>query len=179
MPSQERNLVLHPDFRDMLRALSDENAEFLLIGGYAVGVHGLTRATGDIDLWVRPTPENAKRVWKALLRFKAPLSDCEEEDFNDETTVFQMGLVPYRIDIMTSIEGVDFESAWRNRVYATDEGVRVACIGLKDLITNKQAVARPKDLLDIKMFAAEERKARKKRAVSKKRPPTKRKKKKR
>src|SRR5437773_997502 len=100
----------------MLRALSAAGAEFLVVGAYAMAAHGLPRATGDLDVWVRPTPENAERVVDALGAFGAPLFDLSVRDLVRPGTVFQLGLPPRRIDVLTSIHGVTFERAWPARV---------------------------------------------------------------
>ena len=103
---------MNPDFLDMLSALFEEGAEYLLVGAYALAVYGLPRATGDLDIWISTTPENRRRVWRALARFGAPLRELEEADLAAEDLVFQVGVAPQRIDILTSIDGVDFEEAW-------------------------------------------------------------------
>lgn len=139
---------MNQDFRDLLHALSDSGAEFLVVGAYALAVHGIPRATGDIDVWVRPDGPNAARVMTALQRFGAPLHDLTVEDLMAPGMVFQIGLPPRRIDIMTRISGVDFEVAWRRRTKAKFGDVEVAVIGFDDLIANKAATGRPKDVLD-------------------------------
>lgn len=95
------NLSLNPDFRDILSALSDEQADYLVVGANAVAAHGLRRMTKDLDVWVRPTPENAGRVWRALAKFGAPLADLNPQDLEREGVFFQVGLPPNRIDILT------------------------------------------------------------------------------
>jgi hypothetical protein len=139
---------VNPHFRDILSALSAEGAEFLVVGAYALATHGLPRATGDLDVWVRPTSENAERVWRALLRFGAPLSGYKLADFADRDILFRMGLPPSQIDLLTSISGVEFEDSWSRRVPCTVEGIDVFVIGVEDQIQNKRAANRPKDLLD-------------------------------
>jgi hypothetical protein len=146
---------MKPDFRDMLSALSAEGAEFLVVDAFALGVHGYPRATGDIDLWVRPTPENASRVMRALRRFGAPLHDLTESDLATAGVVFQIGLPPTRIDIRTEISGVDFESAWAQRTPHAWGNLHVAVLGREDLIRNKRAAGRPKDLLDVMLLEGE------------------------
>ena len=140
---------VNPTFSDILSALFAENAEFLLVGGYALAAHGLPRATGDIDIWVRPTPENAKRVWAALQRFRAPLSRLTVEDLCAPDVVFQMGLPPERVDILTSITGVDFEKAWPRRKLLNLDSKTLPVIAREDLIQNKRAAGRPQDLADV------------------------------
>ncbi len=140
---------MNPDFADLLRALSARRARFLVVGAFAVTVHAEPRATGDIDLWVEPTPENAARVLAALRDFGAPLRNLSAEDLARRGTVFQMGVAPVRIDILTEIDGVTFESAWRSRVFARFGDVRTPVIGRAALIRNKLATGRPKDVLDV------------------------------
>jgi len=136
------------NFRDILFALSAEGVEFLIVGAYALAVHGLPRATGDLDIWVRPTNENARRVWQALLRFGAPLTSMSINDFESMDIVFRMGLPPNQVDILTSISGVTFNEAWPSRVEQDVEGVRVAVIGRADQLRNKRSTGRPRDKLD-------------------------------
>jgi len=140
---------LNRDYNDILSALCAEGAEFLVVGAYAVGVHGIPRATGDIDIWVRPTSENARRVMRALKRFGAALLDLTEEDLATADTVFQMGVAPSRIDVITGISGVTFDQAWPSRVTVAIEGLTVPVIGRDDLLRNKAASGRPKDLADL------------------------------
>ena len=140
---------LNRDYNDILSALCAEGAEFLVVGAYAVGVHGIPRATGDIDIWVRPTSENARRVMRALKRFGAALLDLTEEDLATSDTVFQMGMAPSRIDVLTGISGVTFDQAWPSRVTVAIEGLTVPVIGRGDLLRNKAASGRPKDLADL------------------------------
>ncbi len=144
--------MLNPDFAEMLRALSAAGAEFLIVGAYAMAAHGVPRATGDLDLWVRPTPENAARVLDALRAFGAPLFDLSLRDLVSRGTVFQLGLPPRRIDILTSIDGVTFERAWQARVSSRLGDVDVPVLGREELIRNKRAAGRPKDLVDLRVL---------------------------
>jgi hypothetical protein len=138
-----------PDFAEMLRELSDAGAEFLVIGAHARAAYGEPRATKDLDIWVRPSPENAQRVWRALVRFGAPLHDVTQDDFASPGIIYQMGIAPFRIDILTVITGVSFEDAWSRRTDAEFAGARYPVIGKKDFMTNKRAVGRPQDLADL------------------------------
>ncbi|MFT7622099.1 MAG: hypothetical protein ACI9WU_001266 [Myxococcota bacterium] len=140
---------MNRDFAEMLSALSDAGADFLVVGAHAVAAHGHPRATGNLDIWVRPTADNAERVMRALAEFGAPLFDLSVEDLATPSVVFQMGLPPCRIDILTTISGVDFEPAWSRRVQHTVSGLILPFIGRADLITNKRASGRPKDLGDL------------------------------
>ena len=141
--------MLNPDFHDMLSALCAESVEFLLVGAYALAAHGLPRATGDMDIWIRRSDDNAQRLWRALQRFRAPLSDLTIDDLKTPNLVFQIGVAPRRIDILTSIDGVEFDEAWPQRKTIEIEGLSFASIGRTHLIQNKRAVGRPQDLADV------------------------------
>ena len=141
---------MNPDFVDLLRALSEAGAEFLVVGAYAVGIHGHPRATKDLDVWVHATSANAGRVLAGLRRFGAPLNDLTVEDLSSPGTGFKMGVPPRRIDVLTRISGVEFAAAWPRRMEAEfAPGVRAFVIGLGDLIANKRAAARPQDMADV------------------------------
>ena len=140
---------MNPDFSEMLSAFSAEGVEYLLVGAYAVAVHGLPRATGDLDLWVGTEGENPKRVRRALERFGAPLDQLTLKDLTQRDVVFQIGAAPRRIDVMTSVDGVDFARAWGRRVDTKLEGLTVHVISRDDLIRNKKAAGRPQDLADV------------------------------
>jgi hypothetical protein len=140
---------LQRDFVEMLSALSDEAAEHLVVGAHALAVHGHPRATGDLDILVRPSSENAPRVLAALRRFGAPLLDLTEEDLAQPETVFQVGVPPTRIDLMTSIDGVSFDEAWESHVEREVDGIRVLFLGREALLRNKRATGRPQDLADV------------------------------
>jgi hypothetical protein len=141
--------MLNPDFRDILSAFNAERVEFLLVGAYALAAHGLPRATGDIDLWIRPSTANAQCVSRALERFGAPRQGISLHDLETPELVVQLGLPPRRIDLMTSIDGVEFETAWRERVVINVEGIEVPTISRENLIANKRASGRPQDLADV------------------------------
>jgi len=147
--SQVMNLEnLEKDYRDMIAALLAEGVRFLLVGGYAVSVYGYQRTTNDIDFLVWPNPENAARIIRALAAFGAPMLNISEEDFKKEGTVFQIGVAPIRIDVLTSIAGVNFEKAYRNATIAVVDGIEFPVIPLQDLIRNKKTAGRGKDLVD-------------------------------
>jgi hypothetical protein len=139
-----------PDFRDLLVEFADAGVEFLVIGGHAVARHGFVRTTLDLDVFVRPTPENAQRVVLARARFGAPLAlhGVAEADFATPGTVYQFGLPPARIDVLTSIAGVTFDEASADRQATDVDGRRIPFIGRAALIRNKRAAGRPKDLID-------------------------------
>lgn len=146
--------MLNPDFRDILSALNAEGAEYLLVGAYAVAAHGIPRATGDIDLWIRPTARNAKAVWRALENFGAAMSHFSRADLAKPDLVFQFGVAPQRIDLMTSIEGVEFDDAWAERVSFRIDELDVPTISLRHLIINKKATGRPQDIADASRLSA-------------------------
>jgi len=133
----------------MLSALCEEKADFLIVGAYALAAHGHPRATGDIDIWIRASEENAKRVWRALMRFGCPLFDLKLDDLKTPDLIFQIGVEPRRIDIVTSITGVEFDEAWPDRKEIEIEGLKIAAIGRSHLLKNKKAVGRPQDLADV------------------------------
>lgn len=141
-----------PEFVEMLSALSAAGAQFLVVGGYAVGVHIEPRATKDIDLWISPSPANARRVLHALDAFGAPRLGLTARDLESPDVVFQIGVPPRRIDLLTSLSGVTFDDAWASRVEAKLPGVRfpIPVIGRAALIQNKRAVGRPQDRVDVR-----------------------------
>src|SRR5436305_4101138 len=104
--------MLNPDFRDILSCLKDEKVDFIIVGAYALAAHGFPRATGDIDIWVRNSSDNARKIMYALNKFGAPTSNISEEDFTSPDIVVQIGVEPCRIDLLTCISGVDFDEAW-------------------------------------------------------------------
>jgi len=140
--------MLNEDYREMLHALSDEKVRFLLVGAYALAAHGYPRATMDIDIWVMPSPQNADAVLKALRRFGAPLLNLTKEDLQEEGTVFQIGVAPRRIDIITAASGLQFEEAYTRSLSVTIEGIEVRILSIDDIIRNKRASGRTKDLAD-------------------------------
>jgi hypothetical protein len=139
---------VNPDFRDLFAALNDADARFLLVGGYALAVHAAPRFTKDLDVWVEPSAANAERVMAALRAFGAPLETVTQDDLSRAGVVFQMGLPPNRIDILTSVDGVSFDQAWPERLTTTYGDQPVPVIGRAHLIANKRATGRPRDALD-------------------------------
>jgi hypothetical protein len=156
MPGRSReNLLLNSDFRDILSAFCEEKVDFMLVGAYAVAVHGLPRATGDIDLWISRDPVNAERVWRALSRFGAAVPDLSVNDFSKPETVIQLGLSPLRIDILTSLTGLDFDEAQKEMLLVKIEGLEIPVISRSHLIKNKRALGRPQDQADVSRLEAE------------------------
>jgi hypothetical protein len=146
----ERAQLMNPDFRDLLHEFNEHLVEFLVVGAHALAAHGHVRATKDLDIWVRPCRGNAEQVYNALRAFGAPLSDLSIEDLSTAGTIFQIGVAPIRIDIITAIDGVDFESAWHGRMITKFAGESVAVLSREHLIQNKRAAGRAQDLLDVK-----------------------------
>jgi len=142
---------LNADFRDLLACFGREGVEFILVGAYALAFHGVPRATGDIDVFVRATPANAEKTWRALKAFGAPLAvaGVKPQDFATPGIVYQIGLPPRRIDILTDISGVTFDEAWESRVVGDLDGLAVPFLGRETLLTNKRASGRLKDLADV------------------------------
>jgi hypothetical protein len=146
------------DWADVLIALLDAKVRFLVVGAHALAVHGVPRATQDLDVWVEPSPENAARVWQALAAFGAPLEDLgiRVEDFCTRGTVVQLGLPPRRIDVLTTISGVDsFAAAWQSRVERAVHGRQVPFIGREMLIANKRSAGRLRDLADVEALGGD------------------------
>lgn len=133
----------------MLLALSAEGAEFLIVGAYAMGAHGVPRATGDLDIWVGTSGENPERVWRALAAFGAPLRDLQLDDLRRPDLIYQIGVAPQRIDIITAIEAVTFAEAYPPRLTVEVEGIPLPVLSRAHLLRNKRAVGRPKDLADL------------------------------
>jgi hypothetical protein len=138
----------NPDFSDLLSALNAAGARSSVVGAYAVGAHGSPRATGALDVGVANDAENASRVLRARAAFGAPLDQVSLDDFRSDDLIFQVGVVPNRVVILTGLSGVTFDEAWPDRVPATVEAVPSAVIARGHLIRNTRASGRPKDLLD-------------------------------
>lgn len=140
---------MNRDFVDLLQAFVDADVRFLVVGAYALAFHGRPRSTGDLDVWVEATPDNASRVMRALRAFGAPVRDVAESDFATPGVVLQIGVSPARIDVLTDLTGLTFEEAWAGRVRGSFGDVEVDFLGRAEFIRNKRAVGRPKDLGDI------------------------------
>lgn len=148
---------MNRDFRDLLAACNDAEVRYLVVGAYAVTFHARPRFTKDLDVWVDPTPDNAARVVRALAAFGAPLTanGVTANDFTNPDIVYQMGVPPNRIDVLTSVAALEFASCWQRRVESTYGDVPVHYLAREDLIANKRAVARPQDLLDVEALERE------------------------
>lgn len=143
-------MMLNQDYKDMLSLLLENKVNFLLVGAYALAAHGFPRATADIDIFVKPSQENAARVYKALSEFGAPLEGVSVADFEMPGTILQIGVQPRRIDLMTEIDGLNFDQASEDKDIVDIEGLSVPVISKSKLIINKMATGRDKDRLDVK-----------------------------
>jgi hypothetical protein len=140
--------MLNKDYKDILRTLTAEGVKFILIGAYALAAHGYPRATMDIDFWIMPSRDNAEAVLRALKRFGASLQGLTKQDLQRPGTVFQIGVAPRRVDLMTSASGLQFEEALKRSMPMKIEEIPVHVLSLDDLIRNKRASGRTKDLAD-------------------------------
>jgi len=140
---------INPDFRDLFSELSTVDARFLVVGAHAVMYHSVPRYTKDLDVWVAPDPENANRVFTALARFGAPLDQLSADDLCTPGTVYQIGVEPNRIDVLTRLGDLSFDGAWERRVTTTYGGIEISVLCIDDVIESKQAAGRPQDLLDV------------------------------
>ncbi len=142
-------MASNPDFKDLFSALSAAGARFIVVGAHAVMFYTAPRYTKDMDVWVEPSRDNAERVHHALAGFGAPMSDLSVDDLAIPGTIFQMGVEPNRIDVTTSIDGVEFSEAWLARAVSTYDGVPIAILGMAELLKNKRLVGRDQDRLDV------------------------------
>lgn len=138
------------DYDDLFSVFAASEVRYLVVGGYALAFYGNPRFTRDLDVWIDRDPVNAERTWRALAAFGAPVGDLKASDLTEQDIVFQIGVSDSRIDVITSIDGVEFEDAWSRRVMGKYEGRPVCYIARQDLIANKRATARPQDLVDLK-----------------------------
>ena len=137
------------DYRELFKILNKHRVKYLVVGAYAVIFYTEPRYTKDIDIWVEPALKNAEKLYKALGEFGAPLKDISAKDFADKRTIYQIGVAPVRIDIITSISGSTFTEAWKDRRKTKYADVSINIIGVKDLIRAKKKAGRPLDLNDI------------------------------
>lgn len=148
-------MEMQQDFKELLALFDARGVEYLVIGAHALAFHGAPRYTGDLDILINPEPENARRILSALAEFGFGSLDITEKDFEKPDNVVQLGMPPVRIDILTSISGVSWDSAYSGRAEGEVEGVRVYYIGREDLIANKRAAGRKRDLADLEALGAE------------------------
>jgi len=146
-------LTLHPDFKEFLNLLNEQKVKYIILGGYAVVYHGYPRSTGDIDVWVQPTLENAKKVVQAVRAFGFSIPNTAINQFKNPGNILRMGLPPVRIEVMTSVSGLEFDSAYTNRINLNvSDTLNIPVISLADLKANKSAAGRAKDLEDLKQL---------------------------
>jgi hypothetical protein len=155
LPGREIKPV-NRDFRDLLAEFNVQGVEYLVVGAHALAAHGHVRATKDLDIWVRPDAENAKRALKALKGYGTPLHDLTETDLAQQGTVFQIGVPPLRIDVITAIDGVSFDEAWSARLQTKFAGQPAAVLSRHHLIRNKRAAGRTQDLADVEWLESKE-----------------------
>lgn len=146
-------MLLPDDFKEFLKLLNENHVDYLLIGGFAVGYHGYPRATADLDVWVALSPENAERLIAALVAFGFSPEAVAPQMVLSKDRILRMGVPPLRLEIHTGISGVTFAESYAHRVNAVIDAVEVPVISLADLIANKKASGRPKDLIDIQELA--------------------------
>ena len=142
--------MLNKDYKEMLQILSNNKVKFLVVGAYAMGAYGYPRATGDFDIWVEASSENSEKIYQSLLEFGAPLSELTKTTFREEGVIFQIGVAPRRIDIITKIDGVDFKKAYSDKQEIEIEDIKIPLLSKEDLIRNKESTGREKDKLDAK-----------------------------
>jgi len=142
--------MLNEDYREMLQILLRNEVKFLVVGAYAMAAYGYPRATGDFDIWVDTTLENSQRIYKSVSDFGAPLSEITERTFTGKGIVFQIGVPPRRIDIITHIDGVEFHNAYQDKEEVEMENMKIPFLSKSNLIKNKKATGREKDKIDIK-----------------------------
>jgi len=148
-------MPLQKDLREFIESLNSHHVEYVIVGAFALAFHGLPRYTGDLDIFVRPSPENAARLEKVIAEFGFAAAGLSAEDFLRPNQVIQLGRAPNRVDLLTSITGVTFEEAWAQRVPSELDGVPVNFIGKESLIKNKRATGRTRDKADLEALGVE------------------------
>ena len=144
---------MNADYIDMLKCLNKAGVDYILVGGWAVNMYGYIRATVDLDIWILADADNAKKVYSAVAEFGAPVSEMKPEEFAEYGMIFQIGVAPCRVDIISKISGVSYADAITRAVPKTIDGIPVRIISLEDLIANKKASGRAKDLADVEVLA--------------------------
>ncbi len=142
--------MLNKDYKEILQILLENEVKFLIVGAYAMGIYGYPRATGDFDIWVNNTKGNSKKIYKSLLEYGTLLDNINERTFTEHGIIFQIGVAPRRIDIITYIDGVDFKEAYKVRHIIEVNDLKIPFISKDNLIKNKKATGREKDKIDIK-----------------------------
>ncbi len=147
---------MNRDFRDLIAAFNEHGVEYIVVGAHALAAHGRVRATKDLDVWVRPSAENASRVIQGLQTFGAPLQDLKIDDLSRPGIIFQIGIEPLRIDVLTAIDGLEFGEAWSSRLVTQFDDQPTAVLSRQHLIQNKRASGRTQDLADVEWLLREE-----------------------
>ncbi len=143
---------MNADYLDMLRCLNKAQVDYLLVGGWAVNFYGYVRTTVDLDIWVFADRENAQRIYRALIDFGAPLATVQPQDFEQDDLIFQIGVAPCRIDVITRIDGVSYREAKNRAVTKEIQGIPVSVLSKADLIANKRSTGRTKDIADAEIL---------------------------
>jgi len=143
-------MQIHLDYKDLLKILNKHRARYLIVGAYAVTYYTEPRYTKDLDIWVESTEENAKKVYKALTEFGAPLKNITLKDFTNKDLIYQIGIEPVRVDILMGMKSLEFDSAWKHRRITTFDNIKVNIIGIKELIKSKEKTKRFMDKTDVK-----------------------------
>jgi hypothetical protein len=141
---------------ELLRGLNARDVRYLIVGAHALGRYAIPRATGDLDIWIERSRQNAERTYRTLIEFGAPLNDLSVDDLQRDDLIFAFGRPPLRVDVLTDIDGVVFEEAWKDRAEGMLGGVSVSFIGRAHLIANKRAAGRAKDLADVEALEREQ-----------------------
>ena len=145
--------MLNQDYKEMLQSLQKHDVDYILVGAYALAAQGYPRSTMDIDIWVNPNKGNSSNLYKALVDFGAPIEDINEDTFKEKGIIFQIGVAPCRIDIITEISGgIEFTEANTRSIKTKIAGVSLNILSVEDLIKNKEATGRPKDIEDAKIL---------------------------
>ena len=148
-------MELYPDFKELLELLNAHEVDYLIVGGYALALHGAARFTGDLDIYLNTHPDNASKILDVLNEFGFGSLNLSEKDFTKDNNIIQLGVPPVRIDFVTSIDGVKWETAWKNRIQGEWADVPVCYLGRDDFIANKRASGRMKDLADIESLGGD------------------------
>ena len=143
---------MNADYIDMLKCLNKAGVDYILVGGWAVNMYGYIRATVDLDIWILADADNAKKVYSAVAEFGAPVAEMKPEEFAEYGMIFQIGVAPCRVDIISKISGVSYADAVARAEPKTIDGIPVRIISLEDLIANKKASGRAKDLADVEVL---------------------------
>jgi hypothetical protein len=143
---------MNQDFRDLLSIFNHRSVEYIVVGAHALAAHGHIRATKDLDIWVRPSVENARRILVALAEFGAPISQLSEKDLASPGLIFQIGVPPVRIDVITKVDGLDFAMAWQGRLTISLGDLPISVLSRDHLIINKRASGRLQDLADLEVL---------------------------